>query len=154
MNNPFEKKLLPITLTYINFELQASTLSVKKLNQIVSYIQNLEKSRDKQFTGLLVHCYKVTYNFAMFVGFGYVMRSFLWSMDKCKEFFKALAYGYSVLSEDCISFLEEYELILKRDLKLIFTDYFYQNYENMSPSEILLTNSIVNTGRLDKKYIK
>ena len=90
----------------------------------------------------------------MFVGFGYVMRSFLWSMDKCKEFFKALAYGYSVLSEDCISFLEEYELILKRDLKLIFTDYFYQNYENMSPSEILLTNSIVNTGRLDKKYIK
>lgn len=98
------------------------TVSVRRLHQIVNYVMDLKASIDKEYTGMLIHCYKVRSNWALFVVYGYLMKQFYWSLDKCKAYFDVYLRRFNNLTEDNLSYLLEYELILRRDMKLEFTD--------------------------------
>ena len=111
-------------------------------------------STDKQFTGILLHCYRVRSNWALFVAYGFMMRKFYWSLDKIKAYFQAQLKRFNNLTEENLSYLLEYELILKRDLKVEFTDLFDSTEPSLSSIERLLVNTVLNMGSMDQDFVK
>jgi len=82
------------------------------------------------------------------------MKQFYWSLDKIKAYFQARLMRYNKLTEDNLSYLLEYELILKRDLDVPFTEIFKPEDKNLSELETLMVNTVINQGNLEDDFVK